>query len=362
MSRIPLLLLLAALPSAADAAEKVYNVVVYGGTSAGVAAAIQTARSGKSVVLIEPGQHLGGLTTGGLGATDIGNKRAIGGISREFYGRVYRHYAQDSAWTCDSRDKYRTHSGHAIDTDTMWTFEPHVAQAIVHAMLEEAKVPVVLGQRLDLKSGVQKRGPRIVAVVMESGRRFAGRTFIDATYEGDLMAKAGVSFTVGREANATYGETLNGVQTRHAVSHQFIKHVDPFVKPGDPASGLLAGVHAGSPGEEGQSDRRVQAYNYRVCTTDLPENRRDWPKPAGYDPRCRSRPTLLKRYCARGWDRLRRRHGAMVYPRTGGGVDRSFGGAASNEDFRIGGPSGATCCRKRSVEEELLHLFEATVE
>jgi hypothetical protein len=281
-----LLLLLLVLPSTADAAETVYDVVVYGGTSGGVAAAFQTARSGKSVVLIEPGQHLGGLTTGGLGATDIGNKRAIGGIAREFYGRVYRHYAQDSAWTRETRDQYRARAGQAIDADTMWTFEPHVAEAILHAMLAEAKVPVVLGQRLELKSGVQKRGPRIVAVRMESGRRFAGRTFIDATYEGDLMAEAGVSFTVGREANAAYGETLNGVQTRHAVSHQFIKPVDPFVKPGDAASGLLPGIHAGGPGEEGQADRRIQAYNFRVCTTDVPENRREWPKPDGYDPRC----------------------------------------------------------------------------
>ncbi len=157
MPRIPLLLLLAALSSAAKAGETVYDVVVYGGTSGGVAAAIQTARSGKAVVLIEPGQHLGGLTTGGLGATDIGNKRAIGGIAREFYGRVYRHYAQESAWTRETRDQYRARAGHAIDADTMWTFEPHVAEAIIHAMLAEAKVPVVFGQRLDLKSGVQKR-------------------------------------------------------------------------------------------------------------------------------------------------------------------------------------------------------------
>jgi hypothetical protein len=285
MPRIAFLLLLAALPSAADAAETVYDVVVYGGTSAGVAAAIQTARSGKSVVLIEPGRHLGGLTSGGLGATDIGNKRAIGGIAREFYRRVYRHYAQDSAWTRETRDKYLARSGHAIDADTMWTFEPHVAETIFHDLLAEARVPVVSGERLELKSGVEKRGPRIVAVRMVSGRRFTGRIFLDCTYEGDLMAEAGVSCAIGREANATYGETLNGVQTRQAVSHQFVKPVDPYVTPGDAASGLLPGIHAGGPGDEGQADRRVQAYNFRVSTTDVPENRRAWPKPDGYDPR-----------------------------------------------------------------------------
>ncbi len=129
----------------------------------------------------------------------------------------------------------------------MWTFEPHVAEAILRAMLAEAGVRLVCGERLDLARGVRKRGARIVAIVMESGRVFAGRVFIDATYEGDLMAKAGVLYAVGREANTLYGETLNGVQTRHAVKHQFHFSVDPFVTPGEPASGLLPGMHGGAP-------------------------------------------------------------------------------------------------------------------
>ena len=145
------------------------------------------------------------------------------------------------------------------------------------------KVPVVLGQRLDLRNGVKKDGTRIVSITMETGESYTGKMFIDATYEGDLMAKAGVSYHVGREANSTYGETLNGVQVKNATHHQFVKKIDPYVKPGDPTSGLLPRVHAGPPGTDGEGDRRVQAYNYRLCATDRPENRRPWPKPANYD-------------------------------------------------------------------------------
>ena len=220
----------------------------------------------------------------GSATTDIGNKAAIGGIAREFYQRIFRHYAKPDAWKEELSDQYRDRQKTAVDTDTMWTFEPHVAEEAFRQMLAEAGVPVVPGERMDLSRSVRKDGTRITAVVMESGRVFPGRAFIDATYEGDLMAKAGVNYAVGREANAQYGETLNGVQTRNAVSHQFAKPVDPYVTPGDPKSGLLPGIHDGSPGEEGTADHRVQAYNFRLCTTDVAENRCDWPKPAGYNP------------------------------------------------------------------------------
>jgi FAD-dependent oxidoreductase family protein len=257
-----------------DAAEP-YDIVVYGGTSAGVAAAVQAVRMGKSVVLIEPGRHLGGLTTGGLGATDIGNKEAIGGIAREFYRRLGRHYGTAEAWT----------------------FEPHVAETVLGAMLKEARVPVVLGERLDLEQGVRKEGGRIAAIVMESGRPFAGHVFIDATYEGDLMAKAGVAYHVGRESNATYAETLNGVQTRMARYHQFKVPIDPYMVAGDPGSGLLPGIHAGGPGEEGSGDRRIQAYNFRMCLTNAPAGRMPFPQPDGYNP---LRYELLLRYLKAG--------------------------------------------------------------
>jgi hypothetical protein len=277
--------------AAASAAAPTYDVVVYGGTSGGVAAVVQAARMGRTAVLIEPTQFLGGLTTGGLGATDIGNKKAIGGIAREFYGRIWQHYQQPSAWKQQKREDYANRRGSAADPKetTMWTFEPHVATKIYDDLLREvaAKVTVVRGERLDLAPGrgVIKDGARIVRIVMESGRVFEGRAFIDATYEGDLMAKAGVSYHVGREANKVYGETINGVQAGHAFSHQFVKNVDPYIKPGDPKSGLLPGINPDGPGEEFSGDRKVQAYNFRMCTTDVPENRRAWEKPANYDPR-----------------------------------------------------------------------------
>ena len=272
-----------------------YDIVVYGGTAGGVAAAVQGARMGKSIVLIEPGRHIGGLTSGGLGATDIGNKAAIGGISREFYRRLGAHYANESAWKFQTRDSYK--SGRQTGEVEMWTFEPHVAEATLRAMLKEANVAVVLEKRLDLKKGVTKAGGRIAAITMEDGTVYSGKMFIDATYEGDLLAKVGVTYTVGREANATYGETLNGVQTAHATKHQFMKAVDPYVKLGDPSSGLLPGIHAGEPGRDGDGDRRVQAYNFRMCLTDSPENMLPFPKPAGYDP---PRYELLLRYIQAG--------------------------------------------------------------
>jgi hypothetical protein len=265
------------------------DIVVYGGTSGGITAVIQAVREGRTAVLIEPTRFLGGLTTGGLGATDIGNKRAIGGLSREFYSRIFQHYSEDGRWKHQTRSAYfeRRPHGNAADEGTMWTFEPHAASAVYDQMLKTAgdKLRVVFGERLDLRKGVVKDGTRIVKLVMESGREFSGTVFIDATYEGDLMAGAGVRSHVGRESNATYGETLNGVQTGHAKSHQFVVPVDPYVRKGDPASGLLPGIEKEAPGPDGSGDHRVQAYNFRMCTTDVPENRRDWEKPAGYDER-----------------------------------------------------------------------------
>ena len=285
-----ILLAISALPSLVQAAEtERFDVVIYGGTSAGIAAAIQTARMDKSAVIIEPTKFLGGLTTGGLGATDIGNKKAIGGISREFYQNVFTYYNDPAKWTRETRNEYfsKKHHGNSGSEDSMWTFEPHAASEIYDQMLAgvKDKVTVVRGERLNRETGVKKDGERIVAITMESGRTFTGPMFIDCGYEGDLLAAAGVSYHVGREANATYGETLNGVQTGHARSHQFTHDVDPYVVKGDPGSGLLPGIDPGGPGEEFAADHRVQAYNFRMCTTDVPANRRDWEKPANYDER-----------------------------------------------------------------------------
>jgi hypothetical protein len=324
-----------------------YDVVVYGGTSAGVAAAVQASRMGATVVLIEPGKHLGGLTSGGLGATDIGNKAAIGGISREFYGRIYAHYARQSAWKQETRDEYFERLRRRTpEDDTMWTFEPHAAEAVFRAMLEEQRVPVVVGERLDLHEGVQKRHRRIVAIVMESGRTFRGRVFVDATYEGDLMAVAGVSYAVGREANAAYGETLNGVQTARARYHQFEHPIDPYVSPGDPASGLLPRVGAHDPGEDGAADRRVQAYCFRMCLTDMPENRVPFPRPDGYDA---TQYEVLLRYLQAGWNKVFGNHQKMPNRKS----DTNNHGAFSTDNIGMNYdyPEADYAARERIVRE-----------
>ena len=295
--------------AAASAVPESYDVVVYGGTSGGVAAAVQVARMGKTVVLVEPSRHLGGLSSGGLGATDIGVKASIGGLAREFYHRLWQHYCEASHWKYGTvADYLATSRGRQAwdEEQTWWMFEPHAAEAAFNDMVREAKVPVVFGERLDLARGVVKHGQQIVRIVMESGRVFAGRVFIDASYEGDLMAKAGVTCTVGRESNQRYGETINGVQPhreheRYAFYHQFMKTVDPYVRPGDPSSGLLPSVQAGGPGDEGAGDHRIQAYCFRTCLTDQPDNQVPIVKPAGYDP---ARYELLLRYYEAGFDKI----------------------------------------------------------
>jgi len=296
------LLLLRSVPRRAAAVETA-DIVVYGGTSAGIIAAIQAKRAGKSVILVEPSEHLGGLTTGGLGATDIGNKAAIGGLARHFYHRVWRYYQNDDAWFHETRDAYNAQNPRFHPSDnTMWTFEPHVASKVFHQMLAETEVQPIMGERLDRRSGVKKQGTRIESIMMESDRMFVGRIFIDATYEGDLMAAAGVSYHVGREANEVYGETLNGVQPKLNVkNHRFTHLVDPYVQAGDPASGLLWGIQTTSLPPDGSGDRLVQAYCYRLCTTDVPENRRAWPKPPDYD---ESRYELLLRNFEAGDHRI----------------------------------------------------------
>jgi len=258
------------------------QVVIYGGTSAAVTAAVQAKAMGKSVVIVSPDTHIGGLSSSGLGWTDSGKKEVIGGLAREFYRRLKRHYDTPAAWVYQKPEDYKRYRP---QEDTIWVFEPKVAEATFEAWLQEHEIPIVRDAWLDREKGVIKEGSRIVSIATLDGRRFTGGVFIDATYEGDLMAAAGVSFATGREANAVYGETLNGVQTKRARSHQFTNKISPYVVPDDPASGLLPRIHDGSPGEEGAGDHRIQAYNFRLCMTDVPSNRVPFPKPAGYDPR-----------------------------------------------------------------------------
>ncbi|HYD83197.1 MAG TPA: FAD-dependent oxidoreductase, partial [Opitutus sp.] len=294
-------LLLLALPCAgADAAAvsvREAEIVIYGGTAGGIAAGIQAKRMGRDVVVVEPSAHIGGLTTGGLGQTDIGAKHVIGGIAREFYRGIRSHYQQPEAWKWQRREDYRDGGQTRTDSneDTMWTFEPTAAKAVLNAMIENAGLTVIRNERLDRAHGVTKNGARIAAIRFESGLEVRGRMFIDATYEGDLLAAAGVRYRVGRESNAEYGETLNGVQTdryartlAHGLSlnagnHQLASRVDPYRSPGDASSGLLPGIRSGGPGIEGAGDAGVQAYCYRVCLTNHADNRVPFARPADYD-------------------------------------------------------------------------------
>ncbi len=258
------------------------DVVVYGGTSSGVIAAVQAAKMGKSVVLIEQGCHLGGMTSGGLGFVDAGNTAAVGGLTREFFHRVWQHYQTEAAWKWQERVALRgQHAPLASDDQTVWMVEPYVAEKIFEDMLAEAKVTVVRNERLDRKHGVHKLKGRITSIVMESGREFSGRMFLDTTYEGDLMAAAGVSYFVGREANSRYGENMNGIRSMPDRARDL--RIDPYQEKGNPRSGLLPRVHPSLGGKDFEEDRGVQAFCYRMCLTDVPANRVMVEKPADYN-------------------------------------------------------------------------------
>jgi hypothetical protein len=283
-----------------------YDLVVYGGTSAGVIAAVQAKKMGKTAVIVGPDKHLGGLSSGGLGFTDTGNKAVIGGLAREFYHRVWSHYDQPEAWKWQKRSEYgnRGQGTPAIDGEqrTMWIFEPHVAERIFDEFVKEFEIPVHRDEWLDRANGVKKSGARIVSITMLSGKSFAGRMFIDATYEGDLMAAAGVDYHVGREAQSVYGEQWNGVQTgvlHHRHHFGVLKtNISPYVVPGDPSSGVLPRITPEPPGEYGQGDKKVQAYCFRMCLTDHADNLVPFPKPDGYDP---AQYELLLRIFEAGW-------------------------------------------------------------
>ena len=283
-----------------------YDVVIYGGTSAGVIAAVQARRMGKTVVIVGPDTHLGGLSSSGLGFTDTGNKAVIGGLSREFYHRVWRHYQAPEAWRWQKREEYgnKGQGTPAIDGEqrTMWIFEPHVAERVFEDLVKEHRIEVHRNEWLDRAKGVRKAGGRIATIAMLSGRTYAARMFIDATYEGDLMAAAGVDYHVGREAQSTYGEKWNGVQIgvlHHRHHFGVLKtKISPYVVPGDPASGVLPRISMAPPGEYGQGDNRIQAYCYRYAVTDHPDNRIPFPKPEGYDPK---QYELLVRVYEAGW-------------------------------------------------------------
>lgn len=241
------------------------DICVYGGTSAGVIAAYSAHKMGKSVVLIEPGKYLGGMTTGGLGMTDIGNKYAVTGLARLFYRQIGKHY-----------NKFE-----------QWTFPPSVATKVINQFVEDGDLNVLYNRRI-ISSVVENKN--IKAITLESSREsdtkslieVHAKQFIDCSYEGDLMAKSGVSYTTGRESNDEYGETLNGVQISYW--HQFPDGIDPYKIEGDSTSGLCWGISNNSLKEKGSGDKLIQAYNFRLCLTNVPENRRPFEKPETYDP------------------------------------------------------------------------------
>lgn len=274
--------------------QKSYDIVVYGGTSAGITAAIQSSRMGKTVLIIEPSFRIGGLTTGGLGSTDIGNKQAIGGISREFYQNIKTYYTDPKNWNWQKPEEYQQIIN-SKEENSMWTFEPSAALKVYADMMASEKIDLVYRQRLNRVNGVKKQGQKIVEIEMETGEKYRGKMFIDATYEGDLMATAKVSYFVGRESNKEYGETLNGVQANdysitlrrtismNSIHHNFIDGVDPYRVKGDPSSGLLPFIQKGGPGIDGQGDKGIQAYCFRMTLTDHPDNRIPFKKPEGYN-------------------------------------------------------------------------------
>lgn len=283
-----------------------YDVVIYGGTSAAVIAAVQAKKMGKSVVIVSPDKHLGGLSSGGLGFTDTGNKAVIGGLARDFYHRVWKHYDADGAWKWQKKAEYggKGQGTPAVDGEnrTMWIFEPSVAEKVFEDYVREFALRVERDEWLDRANGVKKNGARLASITTLSGKTYGGKMFIDATYEGDLMAAAGVDYHVGREANSVYGEEWNGSQVgilHHRHHFGAVKTpVSPYVVPGDPKSGLLPRVSAVPPKPRGEGDKGVQAYCFRMCLTNHPENRIPFPKPDGYDPK---QYELLVRVFAAGW-------------------------------------------------------------
>ncbi len=334
-----------------EEASETVDIVVYGGTSAGVAAAVQARRMGKSVVLVAPERHLGGLSSGGLGWTDTGNKAVIGGLAREFYHRIWLHYEEPEAWVWQSRDEYgnRGHGSPASDGErrTMWIFEPHVAEQVFDDLVREHGIDVRREQRLDRERGASVDGGRIRSFATMDGSVFAGLAFIDATYEGDLMAAADVTYRVGRESAEEFGEEWAGVQkdARHH-GHFFPDGVDPYVVPGDPASGLLPRISPELPGENGQGDRRIQAYCYRLCLTKVPGNRVPFAAPASYDPR---QYELLLRVLATGWDQTFRKFDPIPNAKTDTNNHGPF--STDNIGMNYDYPDGSYEVRERIARE-----------
>ncbi len=290
------------------------DIVVYGGTSAAVVAAVKAAQLGQSVLVISPDQHLGGMSAAGLGYTDAGKTQLIGGLSKMFYKKVYDYYQAESAWKWQKKSNFNAkgQGTPAIDekSKTMWVFEPHVAEHIFDQWIGDHKIKVYKNEWLDRNKKIDKKGTAIEAFYTLSGKKIEGKVFIDATYEGDLMAAAGVSYHVGRESNAVYFEKFNGVQKKlYQHDHNFKNFkISPYWIPGDASSGLLPKISPDPVSKNGTGDHKMEAYCYRLCLTTVKENQIPIEKPEGYDPKDYE---ILGRLYQEGWKKTFKKFDAI---------------------------------------------------
>ncbi len=325
------------------AAQLHYDVVVYGGTPGGITAAIQVAKMGKSVALIETTAHVGGIMTNGLGVTDIDSQKAfqnsvsVGGLALEYYRRIAKIYGREAEFEEAWRTRTKKHA--------LWSHEPGVGEKVLMDWLAENKVSVFTRSRLiEKRNAVSMKGTTIRRIRMEDGRTFSAGIFIDATYEGDLLAATGISTVIGREANAQYNETLNGVrgETTHA---QFSVKVDPYKVQGRPESGLIHTIQAGDIGTPGAADKHLQAYCFRAVLTPVPENRVPFREPPGYN---RSTYEIYVRYLEAG--------GHLLWPWVSVPNSKSDLGAWHDLSHNLYGmnvdyPGGSYATRRRVYDE-----------
>jgi len=294
------------------------DVIIYGGTSASITAALQLKKMNKSVIIVSPDKHLGGLTTGGLGETDTGKTQSIGGLARDFYHKIWLHYQSPENWTIakDSLDYNWKKRLEKYDLEqAMWRFEPHVAEAIFNDDMKRNNIVVHRNEWLDRENGVTMKDNQILSFKTLSGKTYSGRQFMDTTYEGDLMASVGVAYHVGREANSVYGESWNGIQVGTLHHEHNFKHlkISPYVIPNDPTSGVIPRISTGDTGPKGEGDFRVQAYCFRMCLTNDPNNRIPFEKPLGYD---RTQYELLARILDAGWKDVFKKFDSMPNMKT----------------------------------------------
>lgn len=327
------------------------DIIIYGGTCAAVTAAVQAKKMGKSVIVVSPDKHLGGMTSGGLGFTDTGNKTMIGGLARAFYHRIYMHYDNTGSWKWQKKEEYgnKGQGTPAVDGEnrTMWIFEPHAAEKVFEDFVKEHNVQVLRNEWLDREKGVTMKNGRITAIKTLSGNVYSGKMFIDTTYEGDLMAAAKVKYVVGREAADVYKEKWGGVITgvfHHG--HHFKKHVDPYKISGNPSSGLLPRISPEPPDINGAGDKKVQAYCYRMCLSKHAENRAAYTQPAGYDP---YQYELLVRVFNAGWDELFQKFDPIPNLKTDTNNHGPF--STDNIGMNYAYPDASYRLRKQIIEE-----------